>query len=178
MPGRPTCEPLITAADVDYWKLLLEGSEHKVHVKNAPDQIQGRMPFFITSNHDVWKYVSPPVALVIRCSHHCHTRGCLPLLHTVRSMSSPAKQGNSIKRKGSPYKNAAKVQLEWLEKGKAYFFPTAIYDWYLTEPAHNANATWIYAYIPGYKDLFFYDTVANRDARKDFLSTGDQHYIP
>ncbi len=26
------------------------------------------------------------------------------------------------------------LQLKWLEKDKAYFFPTAIYDWYLTEP--------------------------------------------
>jgi hypothetical protein len=161
-------------------------------------------------------------------------------------MSSPAKQGNSIKRKGSPYQTGAKairlatdlagiatnnplipagghlvagamenmdedeltaeqqggagssgsnmrrrdvhldtpffkhsfecnikkttqIQLEWLDKDKAYFFPTAIYDWYLTEPAHNDNAAWTYAYIPGYKDLFFYDTVANRDARKDFF---------
>jgi hypothetical protein len=49
MPGRPTGEPLITAADVHDWTLLLD-------VKNAPDQIPGRMPFFITSNHDVWKY--------------------------------------------------------------------------------------------------------------------------
>jgi hypothetical protein len=38
------------------WKLLLEGSEYKVDVKNAPDPILGRMPFFFTSNHDVWKY--------------------------------------------------------------------------------------------------------------------------
>jgi hypothetical protein len=43
-----------------------------------------------------------------------------------------------------------------LENDKAYFFPTAIRDWYLTEPAHNANTAWTYAYIPGYKDLFFY----------------------
>ncbi len=52
-------------------------------------------------------------------------------------------------------KKTSQVQLEWFEKDKAYLFPTAIYDWYLTEPAHNANATWTYAYIPGYKDLFF-----------------------
>jgi hypothetical protein len=52
-------EPLITSADVHDWKLLLEGSEYTVHIKNAPDQIMGRLPFFLTSNHDVWKYVSP-----------------------------------------------------------------------------------------------------------------------
>jgi hypothetical protein len=42
-------EPLITAADVHDWKLLLEGSDYKVHVKNAPDQVLSRMPFFITA---------------------------------------------------------------------------------------------------------------------------------
>jgi hypothetical protein len=54
-----------------------------------------------------------------------------------------------------------------LEKDETYFFPTAIYDWYLTEPAHNANATWTYAYIPETSSL--HETVANRDARKDFF---------
>ena len=60
-------------------------------------------------------------------------------------------------------------QLEWLDKDQAYFFPTSIYDWFLTEPAHNDTAGWTYQYIPAYKDLFFYDTIENRTAKKDFF---------
>ena len=60
-------------------------------------------------------------------------------------------------------------QLEWLDKDQAYFFPTSIYDWFLTEPAHNDIAGWTYQYIPAYRDLFFYDTLENCTAKKDFF---------
>jgi hypothetical protein len=83
-----------------------------VHVKNAPDQILGRMPFFITSNHDVWKYGNALRERIITYRFFTQINNDpqtalqegSPLLHTVRSVSSPAKQGNSINRKGSPYK--------------------------------------------------------------------------
>ncbi len=51
----------------------------------------------------------------------------------------------------------------------AYFFPTAIYDWYLTEPAHNATEGWTYGYIPAYRDMFFYETNTDRDAKRDLF---------
>jgi hypothetical protein len=50
-------EPLITPQDVNDWKILLEGVPVKVHCKNALDEILERIPFFITLNHNVWKYV-------------------------------------------------------------------------------------------------------------------------
>jgi hypothetical protein len=61
-----------------------------------------------------------------------------------------------------PSRRLHKSKLNGWKRTKHTSSPTAIYDWYLTEPAHNANATWTYVYIPGYKDLFFFDTVANR----------------
>ena len=66
---QPLClyeEPLITPQDVQDWKLLLEGAPFKVAVKNQPDDILERTPFFITSNHDIWKYVNGTDANALR----------------------------------------------------------------------------------------------------------------
>ena len=66
---QPLClyeEPLITPQDVQDWKLLLEGAPFKVAVKNQPDDILECTPFFITSNHDIWKYVNGTDANALR----------------------------------------------------------------------------------------------------------------
>jgi len=62
------------------------------------------------------------------------------------------------------------VQLEDTGNNTAYFFPTSIYDWWLTEPTHiESEDTHNYEYIPAYKDLLFYDTIEERNARTKFF---------
>jgi len=62
------------------------------------------------------------------------------------------------------------VQLEDTGTTSAYFFPTSIYDWWLTEPSHVAETdTHNYAYIPAYKDLLFYDSPEDRAKRTKFF---------
>ena len=51
-------EPTITLLDVNDWKLLLEGAEIKISIKNQPDDILSRTPFFITSNNDITKWIN------------------------------------------------------------------------------------------------------------------------
>ena len=51
-----------------------------------------------------------------------------------------------------------------------YFFPTALYDWWLTEPNHNTDYSYYtYNYIPAYVDLLFYKDVNSRQSRTDFF---------
>ena len=59
--NQDTClweEPVIQRSDVDDWKLLFEGVSFKVSVKNQPDQILERTPFFITTNHPLGRFVA------------------------------------------------------------------------------------------------------------------------
>ena len=46
-------EPMITKNNAQDWKLILEGAPIKVCVKNQPDEILERTPFFITTNHSL-----------------------------------------------------------------------------------------------------------------------------
>lgn len=59
-------EPTISPQDVNDWKLLLEGAEIKISVKNQPDDILSRTPFFITTNHRLGKWISPEDDLAIK----------------------------------------------------------------------------------------------------------------
>jgi hypothetical protein len=62
------------------------------------------------------------------------------------------------------------VQLTDTGSTSAYFFPTSIYDWWLTEPTHTDTLDkHNYTYIPAYKDLLFYDTPADRKNRSKFF---------
>ncbi len=51
-------EPTITPNTVNDWKLLLGGEPIKVSIKNQPDEIMERKPFFITSNNNPQKWIS------------------------------------------------------------------------------------------------------------------------
>lgn len=61
-------EPLIGKSMVDDCKLLFEGSEHKVIIKNKSSEMVGRTPVFITTNKPIWLYCSiDKDALANRC---------------------------------------------------------------------------------------------------------------
>uniref|UniRef100_A0A0K2VKZ4 Parvovirus non-structural protein 1 helicase domain-containing protein n=1 Tax=Lepeophtheirus salmonis TaxID=72036 RepID=A0A0K2VKZ4_LEPSM len=51
-------EPMLTMADINEWKLLLEGAPVKASIKNGPDSLLTRTPFFITTNHSLSKWIS------------------------------------------------------------------------------------------------------------------------
>ena len=51
-------EPLIFQNDVHDRKLLLEGADMKIAVKNQQHEILHRISFFITANHDLAKWVN------------------------------------------------------------------------------------------------------------------------
>jgi len=62
------------------------------------------------------------------------------------------------------------VQVTDLGPKQCYFFPTGIYDWWLTEPFHAEDATaYRYQYIPGYVDLLFYRDFDSRQSRTDYF---------
>lgn len=66
-------------------------------------------------------------------------------------------------------KKTTQVILTDVGEGQSYFFPTGIYDWWLTEPAHNKKYDYYtYDYIPPYADLLFYKDENTRNARADF----------
>ena len=59
--NQPLClyeEPLITPQDVNDWKLILEGAVVKTPVKNQPDELVERTPFFITTNEPLGKWIN------------------------------------------------------------------------------------------------------------------------
>lgn len=59
-------EPTIAPTDANDWKLLLEGADIKIAVKNQPDDILTRTPFFITTNHRLGKWISDVDNLAIQ----------------------------------------------------------------------------------------------------------------
>ena len=62
------------------------------------------------------------------------------------------------------------VQVTDLGPKQCYFFPTGIYDWWLTEPFHTEDEqAYRYQYIPGYVDLLFYRDFASREGRNDYF---------
>ncbi|MPC58933.1 Non-structural protein NS1 [Portunus trituberculatus] len=62
-------EPRIGVATVDEYKLLLEGSNFEINVKNSDMETLHRIPIFITTNRDIDYWVSPVdgQALQSRC---------------------------------------------------------------------------------------------------------------
>jgi hypothetical protein len=51
-------EPTIVPANVNEWKLLLEGAPVQVSVKNSQDEMLQRTPFFITTNNALGYWLS------------------------------------------------------------------------------------------------------------------------
>lgn len=51
-------EPLIPSDKADECKLLMEGSTHKVNIKNKGHEMVGRIPVMITTNKNIWHYCS------------------------------------------------------------------------------------------------------------------------
>jgi hypothetical protein len=62
-------EPTIVPANVNEWKLLLEGAPVQVSVKNSQDEMLQRTPFFITTNNALgyWLSTLDTTALEQRC---------------------------------------------------------------------------------------------------------------
>lgn len=52
-------EPRISQATVDEYKLLLEGAEFEINVKNKDMQLLPRKPIFISTNRDIGYWVPP-----------------------------------------------------------------------------------------------------------------------
>jgi predicted small metal-binding protein len=52
-------EPIIDQTTVGNWKLLLEGSPLPTDIKHSDKELINRIPIFITSNHDIWTWISP-----------------------------------------------------------------------------------------------------------------------
>ena len=66
-------------------------------------------------------------------------------------------------------KKTTQVILTDVGENESYFFPTGIYDWWLTQPNHDKKFNYYtYDYIPGYSDLLFYKDESARNARADF----------
>ena len=51
-------EPMIAPENVNTWKLLLEGAPVKAQIKNQPDAIMERKPFFITTNDNIGTWIN------------------------------------------------------------------------------------------------------------------------
>jgi len=61
------------------------------------------------------------------------------------------------------------VTLTWTDD-TGFFFPTCVYDWWLTEPWPERDKQNInYQYIPAYEKLLFYQNATAYDARTDFF---------
>ena len=57
-----------------------------------------------------------------------------------------------------------------LGASECYFFPTGIYDWWLTQPQTKTTTNKHgYEYIPGYVDLLFYKDADSFKARRDYF---------
>jgi hypothetical protein len=52
-------EPIIDQTTVGNWKLLLEGSPIPTDMKHSDKEIIHRIPIFITTNQDIWSWISP-----------------------------------------------------------------------------------------------------------------------
>jgi hypothetical protein len=52
-------EPIIDQTTVGNWKLLLEGTPIPTDMKHSDKEIIPRIPIFITTNHNLWSWVSP-----------------------------------------------------------------------------------------------------------------------
>ena len=51
-------EPMIAPENVNTWKLLLEGAPVKAQIKNQPDAVMERKPFFITTNDNIGTWIN------------------------------------------------------------------------------------------------------------------------
>ena len=68
---------MITTNNAQDWKLILEGAPIKVCVKNQPDEILERTPFFITTNHDLGKEINKKDSNALKeryNEYHFHTQ--------------------------------------------------------------------------------------------------------
>lgn len=64
-------EPLITDKSIEQLKLVLEGADTYVHVKNKCDAMLRRTPVLITTNSPLWKWVNSERNAI---SARCHIR--------------------------------------------------------------------------------------------------------
>jgi hypothetical protein len=59
-------KPIIDQTTVGTWKLLMEGSPVPTDMKHSDKETIQRLPIFISTNHDIWTWVTPADHIMCR----------------------------------------------------------------------------------------------------------------
>ena len=81
-------EPHIDSATAEKLKLIMEGADTFVPVKNTSDKMIKRTPFFITSNNDLWKWCTQNKA-AFEARMYCLQVSPIPMLQNIHKKLNP-----------------------------------------------------------------------------------------